>query len=403
MKGLLSNVRIIDMTRMLAGPYGTMLLADMGAEMIKIEGHLGDHTRGGKETSLGGMGAYFLSVNRNKKSVVLDLKTDEGLEILYGLIKEADVVVDNMRPKALKALKCDYDDLKKINPGIISCSLSGFGHTGPYQDKTAFDLTIQAISGGMSVTGEVGRPPVRMGLPIGDVGGGMMAALAIVSALNYRHATGKGQKLDISLMDTQISLASYLTAYWLIGDKLSGPQGSRHGNIVPYEAFQTKDSWLVVACATEKFWEGLCIAMDLDHLILDSRFNDPVERVRNRDDLIPILREKFLTESGSEWLKRLEEADVPCAPVNTLDRALADPQVIARNMVVDMYHPELGDFKLAGNPIKASETEPIFNAPPKHGADTVEVLKNILDYSDEHIDTLLKNNVIGVGEEKNDD
>ncbi|MEE8398942.1 MAG: CaiB/BaiF CoA-transferase family protein, partial [Desulfobacterales bacterium] len=240
-------------------------------------------------------------------------------------------------------------------------------------------------------------------LPIGDVGGGMMAALAIVSALNYRHATGKGQKLDISLMDTQISLASYMTAYWLIGGKLSGPQGSRHGNIVPYEAFQTKDSWLVVACATEKFWEGLCIAMDLDHLILDNRFNHPVKRVENRDDLIPILREKFLTRTGSEWLARLEEADVPCAPVNSLDLALSDPQVLARNMVVDIHDPELGDFKLAGNPIKASETEPVFDAPPKLGAHTVEVLKDILDYSDEQIAGLLENDVIGVTKESDDD
>ena len=403
MKGLLSNVRVIDLTRMLAGPYGTMLLADMGAEMIKIEDDIGDHTRGGTQASLGGMGAYFLSVNRNKKSVVLDLKTSEGLNILYDLIKVADVVVDNMRPKALKKLKCDYEDLIKIKPDIISCSLSGFGHTGPYKDRTAFDLTIQAISGGMSVTGEEGGAPMRMGLPIGDVGGGLMAALAIVSALNYRHATGKGQKLDVSLLDTQISLASYMTAYWLVGGKLCGPQGSRHGTIVPYEAFKTRDIWLVIACPTEKFWEGLCIAMELDNLILDDRFNDPNKRLEHHDDLIPILAEKFLTRPGDQWLSLLREADVPCAPVNTLDRILSDPQVLARQMVVDMHHPELGDFKLAGNPIKASETEQPLNAPPQLGADTVDVLSSILGYSDGRIDNLIKDNVIGICKEETDD
>lgn len=402
MKGLLSDVRILDMTRMLAGPYGTMLLADMGAEMIKIEDHLGDYTRLGVQTSIGGMGAYFLALNRNKKSVVLDLKNPKGREIFYELVKVSDVVVDNMRPRALKKLKCDYEDLKQVNPRIISCSLSGFGHTGPYRDRTAFDLTIQAMSGGMSVTGEVGGPPARAGIPIGDVSGGMAAALSIVSALHYRDKTGKGQKLDISLLDVQISLASYLVAYYLVGGILSGPQGSRHGSLVPYEAFQTKDLWIVVACVTEPFWEGLCIAMGLEELILDERFDNALKRLQTHDELIPILQERFLQKTAAEWLPLLEEADVPCAPVNSLDRALSDPQVLERNMVIEIEHPHLGKFKLAGNPIKASESEEIFVAPPRLGEYTEEVLKEILEYSDDRIKELKDEKVIGIFEEEDD-
>ena len=402
MKGLLSDLRILDLTRMLAGPYGTLLLADMGAEIIKIEDHNGDYTRLGVMTSIGKMGAYFLALNRNKKSVVLDLKNPKGLDIFYEMVKVSDVVVDNMRPQALKRLKCDYEDLKKVNPKIISASLSGFGHTGPFKDKTAFDLTIQAISGGMSVTGEVGRPPARMGFPMGDVGGGMALALSIVSAVHFRDKTGEGQKLDISLMDVQISLASYLTAYYLVGGILSGPQGSRHGTIVPYEAFQTKDIWMVVACVTEPMWEGLCIALELEELIIDERFNNSLKRLNNHDELISILQERFLTKTADEWIARLDESSVPCAPVNSIDRALSHPQTLARDMVIEIDHPRFGPFKLAGNPIKASAVEDVFVPPPQLGEYTAEVLKGVLGYSDDKIKELKDQKLIGVLEEEAD-
>jgi CoA:oxalate CoA-transferase len=399
MKGLLSDLRILDLTRMLAGPYGTLLLADMGAEIIKIEDHNGDYTRLGVMTSIGKMGAYFLALNRNKKSVVLDLKNPKGLDIFYEMVKVSDVVVDNMRPQALKRLKCDYEDLKKVNPKIISASLSGFGHTGPFKDKTAFDLTIQALSGGMSVTGEVGRPPVRMGFPMGDVGGGMALALSIVSAIHYRDRTGEGQKLDISLMDVQISLASYLTSYYLVGGILSGPQGSRHGTIVPYEAFQTKDIWMVVACVTEPMWEGLCIALELEELIIDERFDNSLKRLKNHDELISILQERFLTKTADEWISRFDESSVPCAAVNTIDRALSHPQTLARDMVIEIDHPHFGSFKLAGNPIKASKVKDVFVSPPQLGEYTAEVLKGVLGYSDAKIKELKDQKLIGVLEE----
>lgn len=400
MKGLLADLRILDLTRMLAGPYGTLLLADMGAEIIKIEDHNGDYTRLGVMTSIGKMGAYFLALNRNKKSVVLDLKNPKGLEVFYEMVKVSDVVVDNMRPEALKRLKCDYEDLKKVNPKIISASLSGFGHTGPFKDKTAFDLTIQAISGGMSVTGEVGRPPARMGYPMGDVGGGMALALSIVSAIHFRERTGEGQKLDISLMDVQISLASYLTAYYLVGGILSGPQGSRHGTIVPYEAFKAKDIWMVVACVTEPMWEGLCIALELEELIIDERFDNALKRLENHDELIAILQERFLTKTAEEWIARLDESSVPCAPVNSIDRVLSHPQTLARDMVIEIDHPRFGQFKLGGNPIKASAVQDVFVPPPQLGEYTIEVLKGVLGYSDDKINELKEEKLIGVLEEE---
>ena len=222
MSGLLSGIRILDLTRMLAGPYGTLLLADLGAEVIKVEDFNGDYTRGGGQPPFEGMGTYFLSINRNKKSLILHLKDPRGLKIFYELVKVCDVVIDNMRPLALKRLKCDFDDLKEHNPKIISCSLSGYGHTGPYQDRPAFDLSIQALSGGMSMTGEKGGPPVRAGIPVGDLNGGMFAAMGILAALHHRDKTGQGQKLDVSLLDGQVSMASYQAAQ-ILGSPVPNP------------------------------------------------------------------------------------------------------------------------------------------------------------------------------------
>lgn len=401
MKGLLSGFRILDLTRMLAGPYGTMLLADMGAEVIKIEDNEGDFTRVTTDVSLDGVSAYFLSINRNKRSLVLDLKKPEGRALFYELVKVSDVVIDNMRPRALRKLKCDFDDLKKFNPRIISCSISGFGHTGPYQDRPAFDLTIQALSGGMSLTGEKGGSPVRMGIPLADLAGGFFGAFAIVSALHHRNKTDKGQKLDISMLDCQISMTSYLAAYYFIGGIVAGPQGSRHESIVPYEAFKTKDIWIVVACVTPKFWEGLCRVLGLEHLISDERFDDRMKRLNNHDELFPILQKAFLQKTADEWLPKLDQEGVPNAPVNTIERALKDPQVLERNMVVEIDHPR-GKFKLAGNPIKTPGMgEEVFLPPPDHGEHTEEVLKDLLGYSDQKIRELKTKRVVGRKEGEN--
>jgi crotonobetainyl-CoA:carnitine CoA-transferase CaiB-like acyl-CoA transferase len=395
MNGLLSGVRVLDLTRALAGPYGTMLLGDLGAEVIKIEDHAGDITRLAGPIELNGMSAYFLSANRNKKSVVIDLRTPEGRAVFYDLVKVFDVVVDNMRPRALRRLQCDYDDIKPFNPKIISCSLSGYGHTGPDQDLPAFDLSIQARAGGMSLTGEEGRPPVKMGIPIGDLAGGMFAALAIVSALRHRDQTGRGQKLDLSLLDCQISMTTYLASYYFMAGVVAGPQGSRHESIAPYEAFPTQDIWVVVACATPKFWEGFCRALGLEELLEDERFDNMYKRRDNIDALVPILRERFQQKPAGEWIRLLEKEDVPCAPVNPIDRALNDPQVLTRDMIVELEHPKVGKFKLPGNPIKSSEAEDIFAPPPEHGEHTEHVLRQELGYSGERISELRDAKAIG--------
>jgi CoA:oxalate CoA-transferase len=401
MKGLLSGIRVLDLTRMLAGPYGTMLLADMGAEVIKIEDQDGDFTRVTSQITHDGVSAYFLAVNRNKRSIVLDLKHPDGKALFYEMVKLSDVVVDNMRPQALRRLACDFDDIKKFNPKIISCSISGFGHTGPYRDRPAFDLTIQAWSGGMGLTGEKGGAPVRMGIPLADLAGGFFGALAIVSALHHRNKTGKGQKLDISLLDCQISLTSYLAAYYFIGGMIAGPQGSRHESVVPYEAFKTKDIWVVVACVTPKFWEGLCRVLELEQLISDERFDDMTKRVINHDELFPILQEAFLQKTADEWLRKLDQEGVPGAPVNTIDRALNDPQVLERNMVVEINHPR-GKFKLAGNPIKTPGLEEeVFSPPPDLGEHTEEILRDLLGFSDEKIEALKAQKVVGRKEDDN--
>lgn len=401
MKGLLSGIRILDLTRMLAGPYGTMLLGDMGAEVIKIEDSAGDYTRLASQIRHDGVSAYFLSVNRNKRSIVLDLKNPEGKAVFCEMVKVSDVVIDNMRPQALRRLKCDFDDLKKYNPKIISCSISGFGHTGPYKDRPAFDLTIQAWSGGMGLTGEKGGAPVRMGIPLADLAGGFFGALGIVSALLNRYKTGKGQKLDISMLDCQISLTSYLAAYYFIGGMIAGPQGSRHESIVPYEAFKTKDIWVVVACVTPKFWEGLCRVLGLEPLISDERFKDIMKRLVNHDALYPILQKAFLQKTADEWLRKLDQEGVPSAPVNTIDRALNDPQVLERNMVVEIDHPR-GKFKLAGNPIKTPGLgEEVFLPPPDLGEHTEEILRDLLGYSEEKIIKLKTQKAVGRKEDDN--
>jgi crotonobetainyl-CoA:carnitine CoA-transferase CaiB-like acyl-CoA transferase len=395
MEGLLDGIRILDLTQMLAGPYGSMLLGDLGAEILKIEDRQGDHTRLGTSVAQEGISAYFLSINRNKKSIVIDLKTPKGIAIFYDLVKISDVVFDNMRPEALKKLRCDYDTLKDINPRIICCSISGFGHTGPYKNLPAFDLTVQAMSGGMSMTGEENGIPVKMGLPIADEAAGIFGALGVVSALHYRGKTGKGQKLDISMMDCQLSLASYLASFYFIGGVVPKPYGTRHPSIVPWGAFKTKDIWIVVTSVREKHWESLCRTLERSDLIKDERFMDRSSRLTNCKELYQILDKEFEKKSGEEWLQLLEREGVPSAPVRTLDKALTDPHVMERKMVVEIEHPRAGQYKSVGNPIQASETVQNYGCPPELGEHTKEVLQNLLGYSDKQIDLLKCEHVIG--------
>jgi CoA:oxalate CoA-transferase len=392
---LLSNVRILDLSRMLAGPFGSMLLGDLGAEIIKIEEPgAGDLTRTPTQYQMGGIGAYFLAVNRNKKSIVLDLKNPRGRQIFHDLVKVSDVVFDNMRPTVLKKIGADYETLKKINPKIISCSISGFGGDGPDCDLPAYDLTIQARAGAMGITGEKERPPVRMGLPMGDLGGGMYAAYGIAAALFDRERTGKGRRLDISLLDCQASLLTYMATYHTIGGLIPKPQGASHETIVPYHSFKTKDLYIVVACPMEKFWQSLCRALGREDLIAHPHFKDAFQRIMHREELYEILGEVFATKTVDEWMEALRREDVPSSPVNTLDRVMKDPQLVHRRMVVDVEHCAGGSFKAMGNPVKAVGDEEIFRHPPELGEHTGQVLREVLNYEPQKIEALFQEKII---------
>ena len=393
MSSLLHNVRIIDLSRMLAGPYGSMLLGDLGAEIIKIEEPAGDFTRTPAQYHMGGIGAYFLAINRNKKSVVLDLTTPQGREVFHDLVKIADVVFDNLRPTVLKRIGADYETLKKVNPKIISCSVSGFGQDGPDRDLPAYDLTIQARGGAMSITGEKNGAPVRMGLPMGDLAGGMFAALAIASALFDREKTGQGHRLDISLLDCQASLLTYMATYHSIGGLIPKPQGASHETLVPYQSFKTKDLYLVVACPTEKFWQSLCRALGREDLISHPHFKDGLQRIIHREELYSLLQEIFITKTVDEWMEALRREDVPSSPVNTLDRAMADAQLLHRGMIVEVDHPLSGSFKAVGNPVKDLGAEEVFHHPPALGEHTEEILRGLLGYDSQRIEKLIEQKI----------
>ncbi len=391
MQSLLSGVKILDLTRMLTGDYASMILADLGAEVIKIEPPgTGDPLRKMPPHFIEGESAYFLSINRNKKSIVLNLKSEKGKETFYELVKKCDVVFDNFRPGILEKLGCDYETLKVLNPRIISCSISSYGATGPCKDLPGFDLVIQALSGAMSITGEEGRAPVRLGIPMGDLAGSMFAAFAISSALYEREKTGEGRRIDISLLDCLVSTLTYVAEYYFIGGEISKPIGSGHMSVVPYRAYKTEDGHIVIAVFVEKFWRKLCKVIGEEELGNDERYDSTPKRLERRKLVDDMLEEKFLTKTSEEWMKILNEEGVPAAPVNTIDKVFEDPQVLARNMVIEVDHPRCGRIKLIGNPVKINGIREEFSPPPLLGEHTKEVLSKLLAYSEDMIEELEK-------------
>ncbi len=393
---MLKGVRILDLTHMLAGPYATMLLGDLGAEIIKIEPpDIGDRTRLMGPHFVGGESAYFLSINRNKKSFTLDLKQPAGREIFHRLVKLSDVVLDNFRPGTMEQLAADYATLEQINPCIITCSISGFGQTGPYRDRPAFDLALQAIAGAMSITGEPGRPPVRMGIPMGDLAGSLFGAIAIVSALFERERTGHGRAIDLGLMDCMVALLTYVGQYYLISGEIPQPIGTSHQSVVPYQAFATSDGYMVIAVFVEKFWKILCQVLGAEHLIADPRFAENNLRSTNRAELIPLLEAILRTQPTAYWLAALNRGGVPCAPINTLDRVFDDPQTIDRGMVTHLEHPTAGRFATLGTPIKTEPPEDsAWTPPPLHGEHTEQTLRDLLGYTEPEIAALRQAHVI---------
>jgi CoA:oxalate CoA-transferase len=395
----LSGVRVLDLSQFLAGPYGTQILGDLGAEVIKIEQPgMGDGCRGFPPHFRYGFSGYFLAVNRNKKSMTLDLKQPEGQQIFYALVRHSDVVYDNFRPGVMKRLGIDYETLKTINPRVISCSVSGYGQTGPYQDRPSFDNIIQAMGGLMSYNGEEGQPPVKMGAPIGDMMGGIVASQGILAALYQREQTGEGQMLDVGLMDCQVALLIYRAQYYWIAGEIAEPLGNIHRVIAPTASFQTKDSYIVIDAGQDKFYYQLCQAIELPELAHDPRFEHRPERLINKDELMSILQKTFLTKTTDAWLELLLAHGIPAGPVNTIDRVLNDPHAKARGMVKEVHdpcHPELGGWLTTGNPIKMSAMpEESFTHPPALGEHTEEILRDLLSYSPARVAELRARKII---------
>ena len=395
--GLLDGVRVLDLSRMLAGPYGSMLLADQGADVIKIEEPAGgDPMRAmGPPFLPDGESAYFLAINRNKRSLALDLTKDAGRRVFHDLVAHADVVWENFRPGVMARLGCDYATLAARNPRLVMCSISAYGQDGPYRDWPAFDLALQAMGGAMSLTGERDGTPVRMGLPVGDLAGGVFGALAVGAALFRRAQSGRGAHIDLSLLDCQVSLLSYLAQYFWADGQVPRPMGSAHTSVVPYQALATRDGHLIVAVFSEKFWAAFCRAVERPDWAADPRFATNRDRVAHRDVLEPLIERLFAERTTADWLARLQAAGVPATPIQTVDRVLADPQVRHRRMVVDLEHPRHGTLLTLGTPIKVDGRLDLdVTAAPRLGQHTEEILTGLLKYSGDSVADLRRPGVV---------
>ena len=396
----LQGVRILEMSQAIAGPVAARTLGDLGAEVIKIEQPgAGDMSRRIGPHFLGGESAYYLNFNRNKRSVTLDLRTPQGREALHRLVAVSDVVFDAFRPSVLERLGLDYETLRAINPSVIACSLSAFGQEGPYRERPGFDGIVQAMGGGMSVTGNPGQPPVFMGFPVGDMVGGYMAAISIASALYGRRVTGEGRRLDISLLDAQIALQAHLGQFYLVSGEVPQPIGSGHPSNLPVGAYRCADGkYLQVHCASQEFAMKTLRMMSgeieaLQGMDEDDRFTTAPARIANRDALEAALTAGFATRPRVEWESLLLKWDVPGGPVNNIAEALADPQVLLRDMVVEIDHPVAGPYRTAGNPIKDGSPD-TFTPPPTLGQDTDAVLTNLLGYTPAELAALRESEVI---------
>ena len=395
----LNGIKVIDLTHMLAGPYAGMVIADLGAEVVKVEPlATGEMTRGLLKSdpnySYKQFGAYFLTLNRNKKSVSLDLKSEEGLEVFYDLVKSADVVLNNFSAGVVKKLKVDFESLKKINPRIVTCSITGFGETGPHASRPAYDQIVQAYSGGMSITGPDVNTPTRAGIPIGDLGSGLYSVIGILSALLSREKTNLGQHIDMSLLDVQISLLTYMATMQTLSGIDPEPIGNAHFVHVPYNTFTTKDGFVVIAVITDAFWEALLDVVDVESL-RDPKFSKSIDRLKNQEFIETQLNKVLSTKTSDFWVDALNNAKVPCGPINSFSQALNDEQVQHRNMIVEVEHPDGGTVKMPGNPVKLSYTnEDTYSPPPHLGSHTKEILKDWGEYDEKSIQALIDKKVI---------
>ena len=357
MNGPLKDLLVVDLTRVLVGPYCTMILSDLGARVIKIEApEIGDDSRKFgpfvKDYS-----AYFMSLNRGKESIALNLKNEDDKKIFEKILAKADILVENFKPGTLEKWGFGWKQVSKKYPKLIYASASGFGQTGPLKELPAYDMVVQGMGGLMSVTGQPNSEPTRVGTSIGDITAGLFTAIGINAALYDRQKTGKGMYIDVSMLDCQIAILENAIARYLSKNEIPKPMGSRHPSIAPFEAFKTKDSYIIIAAGNDKLFENLCNALDLKDLIMDEKYKSNSSRSENMNELKKILEEKLIYKTTNEWVKNLESLKIPCGPIFNIKEAVENPQVEARNMIVKAYHKVIGDFKLAGNPIKMSTYE----------------------------------------------
>jgi formyl-CoA transferase len=393
----LENIRVLDITRALAGPYCTMMLGDLGADVIKVERPgLGDESRGWGPPFIGepygpypGESAYFISTNRNKLSITVNLKSTEGQDIIRRLVGISDVMVENFVTGVLDKLGLGYEDLHALNPRLVYCSISGYGRTGPFAGRPGYDAILQAEGGMMSITGPVEGPPYRVGIPIVDITTGMFSTTAILAALRARDITGEGQLVDMSLLDAHVALLTNVASNYLIGKTAPGRYGNAHPNLTPYEAFRARDRWFVLGAANDRQWDLLCQVIGHPELEDDPRFSTNSDRLANRDALKDILSEVLITRDADGWLAELKEAGLPCSLINTIPDVFETPQAQARNLVLDIEHPTTGSLRLTGFPYKLSQTPAeVHHPPPLLGEHTEEVLVELLGYSSDDVSIL---------------
>jgi formyl-CoA transferase len=395
-KGALSDLLVLDLSRILAGPYCSMMLGDLGALVIKVEQPgRGDGTRQWGPPWAGGESAYYLSVNRNKRSLAVDLGTAQGRDLIRELATKSDVLIENFKAGTMEKWGLAYDDLSETNPALVYCSITGYGHTGPYRDRPGYDFIIQAQGGAMSITGPVDGPPYKVGVAIVDITAGMFAVTSILAALHERAASGLGQHIDIALFDSQIAWLANVGSNYLVTGEPPDRYGNAHPNIVPYETFEAKDGWFALAVGNDEQFRRLCTLLGREDLGEDPRYASNAQRVENRDRLVPLLQQVFAQQTARHWLDQLLEAKIPCAPINTIDEVFADPQARHRGMLMEVDHPKIGRLKLAGSPLKLSRTPVDSNQPPPTlGQHSDELLAQLLEMKEAEIRELRLQGII---------
>jgi len=395
MTAALDEIKVVDLTRTLAGPFCTMMLGDMGADVVKIEEpELGDETRSWTPF-WNGEGTQFLSFNRNKRSLSLNLKEKEGVDIVLGLAAKSDVMVESFRAGALDRMGLSYDAVRAVNPNIVYCSISGYGRTGPMADKPGYDLIIQAYSGLMNLTGDPDGLPLRVGFSLVDLVAGMMAYGSILTALHHRHKTGQGQRIEAALLDGQVATMSYHATGYMATGVEPHRLGSGHPSLVPYQSFPASDGYFIVGCANQGLWERLCRGIDRQDLLEDPRFTTNTDRVEHRAECVEALSEIFRAKPVAHWSEVISQAGVPCGPINRVSQVVNDAQVSARNMIVEVPHPKVPDLRMPNSPLKLEETpSSIRRPPPLLGQHNEEILID-LGYGPSQISKFREKGVIG--------